>query len=163
MNRSVAIKLVLVVLVVLAAIILVFLFSTRERYAIAPSLRIYYDINDVVAMDVLTISDGFVQVYVSNESSTYLQFPYINFSIEYFYSEDWRMLPVNHDIPFPSVMNMLVPHASRSFNISFNRVHHQPEQDGLYRVRLEAFAVSREREPNHPLIIHDIVAEFRYE
>ena len=156
------IKWALVAVIVLIAIFSAILFATRERHEIAPQLRIHHNIDDIVIMNVRNISNGLIEVYITNCSSVHLLFGYASFSIEHFDSLYWRVLPVRRDVVFPSIGLAIFPNSGSTHNMNFAWFHHQPRHGELYRVRLETFVEYRDRNPGHLTIIHDIVAEFIY-
>jgi hypothetical protein len=155
--------------IVLIAIIVAVLFATREYqeqqvyHEIAPPLRKLSHIDDSVVMNVRNISNGIVEVYISNDSNAYILFGYPNFSIEHFDSSDWRVLPLRRDVVFPLPGLVINPDSSFTYNMNFAWFYHTPRHGELYRIRLGTSVAYREQNPNHPDFIHDITAEFIYE
>ena len=145
--------------------LLLAIFVGCQQNEIAPPLREYYDIDGAVIMDVRNISDGIVDVYITNDSSMYILFGHADFSIEHFDSSYWRILPLKRNIVFTSEGLLIAPNTSQSRNISFANFDHQPRQGELYRVRLTATVATADdyRPPSPTTIIHDIVAEFNYD
>ena len=159
------IKFILVAIIVLIAIIAAIWFATRERNEIAPALRIYYDIDDVVVMNIRSISDDIVEIDITNNSNVYLLFGYSSFSIEHFDSRYWRALPYRRSVTFLGAGLLISPNGSFAHRVNFETVYHSPRHGDLYRIRLTT-SVARGRDsglPPHPTaVIHDIVAEFSF-
>ena len=162
-THSKAIIWALVIVIVLVAIIPVILFVTRENLEIASQLRIHQDIDDLVVTNIRNISNGIIQVCITNDSNEYLLFGYINFSIEHFDFSYWRVLPVRRDVIFPGIGLLIIPNSSSTHNVNFAWFYHSPKHEGLYRIRLETFITYMVSNPNLLVIIHDIAAEFVYD
>ena len=159
-THSKAIIWALATVIVLVAVIL---FVTRENLEIAPELRIHHDIDDLVVMNIRNISNGIIEVYITNDSNAYLEFGFLSFSIEHFDSSYLRILPLRRDAVFLLITFFIAPNSSTTGGVCFTYFYHRPKHGGLYRIRLETsvryYAFGP---PTRPVIIHDIVAEFIY-
>ena len=139
------------------------LYLTRENYEIAADLRFYDGIVDKVRMNILSISDGVVEVYITNYSNTYLFFGHPSISIEYYFLSQWRVLPYRRNTFFILPLYAILPYQSLVNSASFNILDHRPRIGELYRVRFEMnIDTSGERRMSLLLPIHELVAEFIY-